>query len=43
VNLRVMDADTESTQPGRVNPELFDRQLSAMIEARDEGLIAVSA
>jgi pyridoxine 4-dehydrogenase len=40
VNLRVMDADTESTQPGRVNPELFDRQLSAMIEARDEGLIA---
>jgi len=40
VNLRVMDADTESTQPGRVNPELFDRQLSAMTEARDEGLIA---
>ncbi len=40
VNLRVMGADTESTQPGRVNPELFDRQLSVMIEARDEGLIA---
>jgi pyridoxine 4-dehydrogenase len=40
VNLRVMDAGTEPNQPGQVNPELFDRQLSAMIEARDEGLIA---
>jgi pyridoxine 4-dehydrogenase len=40
VNLRVMDAGTEPNQPGRVDPELFDRQLSAMIEARDEGLIA---
>jgi pyridoxine 4-dehydrogenase len=40
VNLRVLDADTEPNQPGQVNPELFDRQLSAMIEARDEGLIA---
>jgi pyridoxine 4-dehydrogenase len=40
VNLRVMDDDTGPNQPGRVNPELFDRQLSAMIEARDEGLIA---
>ena len=40
VNLRVMDAEADPNQPGRVNPELFDRQLSAMIEARDEGLIA---
>jgi pyridoxine 4-dehydrogenase len=40
VNLRVMDAGTEPNQPGQVNPELFDRQLSAMIEAREEGLIA---
>jgi aryl-alcohol dehydrogenase-like predicted oxidoreductase len=40
VNLRVMDAGTEPNQSGQVNPELFDRQLSAMIEARDEGLIA---
>ena len=40
VNLRVMDPEAEPNQPGQVNPELFDRQLSAMIEARDEGLIA---
>jgi pyridoxine 4-dehydrogenase len=39
VNLRVMDPEAEPNQPGRVSPELFDRQLSAMIEARDEGLI----
>jgi aryl-alcohol dehydrogenase-like predicted oxidoreductase len=39
VNLRVMDAEAGPNQPGRVNPDLFDRQLSAMIQARDEGLI----
>jgi aryl-alcohol dehydrogenase-like predicted oxidoreductase len=40
VNLRVMDPEAEPNQPGRVNPQLFDRQLTAMIEARDDGLIA---
>jgi pyridoxine 4-dehydrogenase len=40
VNLRVMDPEGEPSAPGRVDPELFDRQLSAMIAARDEGLIA---
>jgi pyridoxine 4-dehydrogenase len=40
VNLRVMDPEAEPDQPGRVNPELFDRQLTAMIAARDDGLIA---
>jgi pyridoxine 4-dehydrogenase len=41
VNLRVMDAESEDpSKPARVNRELFDRQLSAMIQARDEGLIA---
>jgi pyridoxine 4-dehydrogenase len=40
VNLRVMDPEAEPNQPGRVNPELFDRQLTAMIAARDDGLIA---
>ncbi len=40
VNLRVMDAGADPNQPARVNPELFDRQLTAMIQARDEGLIA---
>jgi aryl-alcohol dehydrogenase-like predicted oxidoreductase len=37
VNLRVMSADPSA--PGEVDHELFDRQLSAMITARDEGLI----
>jgi pyridoxine 4-dehydrogenase len=40
VNLRVMDPEADPSQPGRVNPELFDRQLTAMIAARDDGLIA---
>ena len=40
VNLRVMDAEVEPHEPARLNPELFDRQLSAMIQARDDGLIA---
>jgi pyridoxine 4-dehydrogenase len=40
VNLRVMDPEADPNQPGRVNPELFDRQLTAMIQARDDGLIA---
>jgi pyridoxine 4-dehydrogenase len=37
VNLRVMSEDPSA--PGEVDHELFDRQLSAMITARDEGLI----
>jgi pyridoxine 4-dehydrogenase len=41
VNLRVMDPESEDpSKPARVNRELFDRQLTAMIKARDEGLIA---
>jgi len=41
VNLRIMDPESEDpSQPARVNRELFDRQLTAMIKARDEGLIA---
>jgi pyridoxine 4-dehydrogenase len=39
-NLRVFDADGSPNQPARVDRELFDRQLTAMIKARDEGLIA---
>ena len=35
-----MDAEVEPHEPARLNPELFDRQLSAMIQARDDGLIA---
>jgi pyridoxine 4-dehydrogenase len=37
VNLRVMSEDPSA--PGEVDHELFDRQLTAMIAARDEGLI----
>jgi pyridoxine 4-dehydrogenase len=37
VNLRVMSEDPSA--PGEVDHELFDRQLTAMITARDEGLI----
>jgi aryl-alcohol dehydrogenase-like predicted oxidoreductase len=41
VNLRVMDPESEDpSKPARVNRELFDRQLTAMIQARDDGLIA---
>src|ERR1700758_4684388 len=40
VNLRVMDPEGEPNQPGRVDRQLFDRQLTAMITARDDGLIA---
>ena len=41
VNLRVMDPESEDpSKPAQVNRELFDRQLTAMIQARDEGLIA---
>jgi pyridoxine 4-dehydrogenase len=41
VNLRLMDPESEDpSKPARVNHDLFDRQLSAMIQARDEGLIA---
>ncbi len=39
VNLRVMDHEAEPNQPARLNRELFDRQLAAMIDARDQGLI----
>jgi pyridoxine 4-dehydrogenase len=41
VNLRVMDPESEDpSKPADVNRELFDRQLTAMIQARDDGLIA---
>lgn len=39
VNLRVMGPDGDPSAPGEVDRELFDRQLTTMIEARDEGLI----
>ena len=39
VNLRVMGPDGDPSTPGEVDRELFDRQLTAMIAARDEGLI----
>ncbi|MGH3677437.1 MAG: oxidoreductase [Mycobacterium sp.] len=39
-NLRVFDSDGNPNQPARVDRELFGRQLTAMIQARDEGLIA---
>ena len=39
VNLRVQDPDGDPNQPARVDRELFDRQLTTMITARDEGLI----
>lgn len=39
VNLRVHDPDGDPNQPAGVNAELFNRQLSTMIKARDEGLI----
>ncbi len=39
VNLRVFGGDDPST-PATVNRELFDRQLTAMIKARDDDLIA---
>jgi aryl-alcohol dehydrogenase-like predicted oxidoreductase len=35
-----MGAGDDPSSPGEVDSELFDRQLSAMIKARDEGLIA---
>ena len=41
VNLRVMDSEAaDPNTPGRLNRELFDGQLTAMIQARDQGLIA---
>ena len=39
VNLRVHDDDSDPNEPGRLNRELFDQQLTTMIQARDEGLI----
>ena len=38
VNLRIHNAD-DASAPATVDRELFDRQLTAMIAARDEGLI----
>ena len=38
-NLRVFDNEADPNQPARVDRDLFDRQLTAMVEARDEGLI----
>ena len=38
VNLRVHDEATDPNSPAKVNRELFDRQLTTMIKARDEGL-----
>jgi pyridoxine 4-dehydrogenase len=38
VNLRVFGGD-DASAPATLDRELFDRQLSAMIKARDEGLI----
>lgn len=38
VNLRVFSGG-DPNQPGEVDRELFDRQLTTMIKARDEGLI----
>ena len=38
-NLRVMSAGENPAVPGAVDRELFDRQLTVMIKARDEGLI----
>src|ERR1700751_3337944 len=40
VNLRVHGPDDNPNQPATVDRELFDRQLTTMIKARDEGLIA---
>jgi pyridoxine 4-dehydrogenase len=41
VNLRIMDTEAaDPNQPGRLDPEQFDRQLAAMIRAREEGLLA---
>jgi pyridoxine 4-dehydrogenase len=39
VNLRLMDEAAGPNQPGSFEPDHFDRQLQAMIKARDEGLI----
>jgi len=41
VNLRVMDTESdEPNRPGKLRPEQFDTQLTAMIRARDQCLIA---
>lgn len=41
VNLRVMDSqEADPDQPGQLHREQFDKQLTAMVKARDEGLIA---
>ena len=38
-NLRVFDNQADPNAPARVDRDLFDRQLTAMIKGRDEGLI----
>ena len=38
-NLRVFDTQADPNAPARVDRELFDRQLTAMIKAREDGLI----
>jgi aryl-alcohol dehydrogenase-like predicted oxidoreductase len=41
VNLRVMESESaDPSQPGQLRHDEFDRQLAAMMQARDEGLIA---
>jgi pyridoxine 4-dehydrogenase len=40
VNLRVHEDGGDPDHPSEVNRDLFDRQLTTMIKARDEGLIA---
>jgi pyridoxine 4-dehydrogenase len=40
VNLRVHEDGGDPDHPSDVNRDLFDRQLTTMIKARDEGLIA---
>jgi len=39
VNLRITDDHEDPSAPATVDADLFDRQLSTMIAARDEGLI----
>ena len=41
VNLRVMNTEAaDHSQPGQLHREQFDEQLTVMVKARDEGLIA---
>ncbi|MBV8928329.1 MAG: oxidoreductase [Mycobacteriaceae bacterium] len=40
VNLRITDHAADPNQPAALNPEQFEKQLTTMIAAREEGLIA---